>query len=87
MFIASNKAFRVKVNGKKVDIPKGVVGDIPDDVSKEWLIQAAIKDGSIQMLVSAKDRDIEKAIKESEKKSIENQKAKEKEKEKEKEKK
>lgn len=69
LFVVANKRFKVRrADGSPYVIPKGYVGTIPDDVSKEWIVQAALKDGSIVSSESTKDKDIEKAAIEGEKK-------------------
>lgn len=78
MFIYSNKRFKVKkADGTPYIIEKGFVGDIPEEIAKEWLIQAAIKDGSISTPNAKADKAIEKAITTSQKKAHAAQKAKE----------
>jgi hypothetical protein len=78
MFIVSTKKFRIRRPERPVyDIPKGFVGDIPDDIAKEWIIQEAIKEGSISTPASKGDRSIDKAIAKSEEKAKANQKTKE----------
>ena len=67
MFIVSTKRFKVRrADGSPYLIEKGFVGNIPDDVAGEWLIQAAIKEGSISPPENKADRSIEKAIETSE---------------------
>ena len=45
-----------------VRIPNGYVGDIPEDVAEQWIIKAAIEDGSIVCSESHKDTEVEKAV-------------------------
>lgn len=78
MFIVSNKRFKVKrADGSPYIIERGFVGNIPEDVAKEWLIQAAIKDGSISTPDTKSDKNIEKAITTGQRKAKATQKAKE----------
>ena len=78
MFIASNKRFKIRRNdGDPIIIPNGFVGEIPDDVAKEWIIKAAIKDGAIVTTESKKDTAIEKAVSEGKAKITKTQKKKE----------
>lgn len=78
MFICSTKTFKVRCADESIlIIPKGFVGEIPDKAAKEWIIQEAIKDGSISTPASKKDNAIDKAIVESEEKAVEIQKEKE----------
>ena len=63
MFIVSNKRFKIRrADGSSYSIPNGYIGDIPDDVAKEWIVQAALKDGSIVTSESREDKQIEKAV-------------------------
>jgi hypothetical protein len=65
MFIVSTKKFRIRRPERPVyDIPKGFVGDIPEDVAEQWIIQAAIKDGSIVCSQSHTDKAVETAVSE-----------------------
>lgn len=74
MFIASTKAFMVRrADGTPYAIPRGFIGEIPEDVANSKLVQLALKDGSIAAPSSKKDKDIDKAIKGSEEKAVEAQ--------------
>ena len=67
MFIVSTKRFKIRrADGSPFLIEKGFVGNIPEDVASEWLIQQAIKEGSISTPDSKADSSIEKAISASE---------------------
>lgn len=78
MFIVSTKRFKVRrADGSPYLIEKGFVGEIPEDVANEWLIQAAIKDGTISTPATKSDSSVEKAITQSEGKSKAAQKARE----------
>ena len=69
MFIASNKRFKIRrKDGEPVIINRGFIGDIPDEIANEWIIQAAIRDGSIVTTESKKDAAIEEAVTEGKKK-------------------
>lgn len=77
MFIVSTKRFKIRrADGSPFLIEKGFVGNIPDDVANEWLIQAAIKEGSIST-PDKSDRAIDKAITKSETKAKATQKKRE----------
>ena len=79
MFIVSTKKFKIRrADGTAVDIPKGYVGEIPDDIANEWIVQAAIREGSISTPATKADSSIDKAITKSEAKAKATQKAKEK---------
>jgi hypothetical protein len=74
MFIVSTKRFKVRrADGSPYYIANGFVGDIPEDVAESWLIQEAIKEGSISTPNSKADKSIEKAISTSEEKAKTNQ--------------
>lgn len=78
MFIVSTKKFKIRrADGSTYDIPKGYVGEIPDDIANEWLIQMAIKEGAISTPATKADSSIEKTITKSEAKAKATQKAKE----------
>lgn len=78
MFIASTKSFKVRnASGETFLIPMGFVGELPDKFADNWLVQAAIKDGSIKAPASKKDKDVDAAILESKAEALEAQKAKE----------
>ena len=78
MFIVSTKRFKIRrAGGSTVDIPKGFVGEVPDDLKNEWLISEAIKEGSISTPDTKADKSIDKAIAKGEEKAKATQKAKE----------
>ena len=80
MFIHSSKKFKVRrADGSSYLIQKGFVGEIPSDVAKEWIIQEAIKEGSISTPASKKDKDIDKAAETEKANIVKAQKKKEKE--------
>ena len=63
MFISSSKALGVKrANGEFFRIPKGFVGEVPEDVGNALIVQLAIKEGSVKTPLSKKDKDIDKAL-------------------------
>ena len=65
MFIAANRRFKIRrADGSVLLIPNGFVGDIPEDVAEQWIIQAAIKDGSIVCSQSHTDKAVETAVSE-----------------------
>ena len=61
MFINSKKSFGVREKEEVFFIPKNYIGEVPAWVSKHWMIQAAIADGSIVTPKSKKSKDLEKA--------------------------
>lgn len=67
MFINSKKSYEVCGEGEKCVIPANYIGDIPDWAAKHWLIQAAIRDGSIATPEGRSDTAIEKAMADKEK--------------------
>ena len=65
MFINSKKCFEINEGDKKLVIPRGFIGNIPDWAAGHWLIQAAIRDGSI----ATPERALESADTEAEEKA------------------
>lgn len=64
MFILSKKNFLIRrADGSAHRIGKGYAGEIPEDVAKARLVQAAIKGGSIIAPPSHADKDIRAADK------------------------
>jgi len=62
MFIISKRNFVVPRTGREpYVIKKDYIGEIPEDVAGHWLVQAAMKDGSIAAPQSRKDTELEKA--------------------------
>jgi len=62
MFIISKRNFLiVRADGSAYRIPRDYVGEIPADVAAHWLVQGAIKDGSIATPEAHSDRAIEAA--------------------------
>lgn len=62
MFIMSKKNFLIRrADGSSFLIRKDYIGEIPDDVSGHWMVQAAIYDGSIATPSSKKDAALEAA--------------------------
>lgn len=47
MFISSKKCFEIREGGQKLVILRNFIGEIPDWAAGHWLVQAAIRDGSI----------------------------------------
>lgn len=59
MFILSTKTFLVpRADKTTYTIPKDFVGEIPEDVGKSWLVQAAIKSGWISTPAGRTDGDL-----------------------------
>lgn len=70
MFILSKKNFLIRrADGSSFLIRKDYVGEIPDDVSAHWMVQAAISDGSIATPGNNKDAALEAASTEANKKA------------------
>lgn len=61
MFINSKKCFEVREGDQKLVIPRNFIGTIPDWASKHWMVQAAIRDGSIATPDNAADKELEAA--------------------------
>lgn len=63
MFIVAKKKFRIKrADGSLFLIPKEYMGEIPGDVASHWLMQSAIKSGSIAASGSSADKSLDKAV-------------------------
>lgn len=63
MFVNSKKCFEIREGDQKLTIPRGFIGEIPDWAAKHWLIQAAIKEGSIATPENTADQSLEHADK------------------------
>lgn len=63
MFISSKKCFEIREGDQKLVIPKDYIGEIPDWAASHWLIQAAVRDGSVATPQSTADRALEQADK------------------------
>lgn len=63
MFINSKKCFEIREGNQRLVIPCNFIGNIPDWAASHWLVQAAIRDGSISTPDSTKDRALEAADK------------------------
>lgn len=61
MFINSKKCFEIREGNQKLVIPCGYIGSIPDWAAGHWLIQAAIRDGSIATPDNHADGSLEEA--------------------------
>ena len=62
MFIISKKNFKVRrADGSPYFIQKEFIGEIPDDVAKNELIQSAIQSGSIATPTGHKDKELQQA--------------------------
>lgn len=66
MFINSKKSFEIREGANTFTIPRNFIGLVPDWVASHWLIQAAIKDGSIATPENSTDRSLEEADKNAE---------------------
>ena len=69
MFINSKKSFTICEGERKLVIPRGYIGEIPDWAESHWLIRAAIKDGSIAAPENTADKSLERADKTAKKKA------------------
>lgn len=75
MFVMSKRNFLVpRADGTRYMIRKDYIGDIPEDVAKSWLVQAAIKDGGIATPSSHLDGDLRASSDKSDKISAEHDK-------------
>lgn len=61
MFINSKKNFEINQGDRKITIPCGYIGEIPEWVASHWMIQAAIKDGSVATPQNTGDKELEAA--------------------------
>ena len=61
MFINSKKRFEIKEGDKVLVIPRDYIGSIPEWAEEHWMIQAAIRDGSIATPENTADKALEKA--------------------------
>lgn len=61
MFITSKKSFEINEGDRRFTIPRNFIGNIPDWVAGHWLVQAAIRDGSIATPENKADRALEAA--------------------------
>lgn len=61
MFISSKKCFEIHEGGQKLVIPRNFIGEIPEWAAGHWLVQAAIRDGSIATPDSTADLALEAA--------------------------
>ena len=69
MFINSKKNFEICEGEQKLIIPRNFIGEIPNWAANHWLVQAAIKDGSIATPQSTTDKSLEQADKSAKKKA------------------
>lgn len=70
MFIIAKKNFRIRrADGSSFLIKKNYIGEIPEDISRHWLVQSAIKSGSIATPKGTKDNTLIKADQEAEEKA------------------
>ena len=61
MFINSGKCFEICEGDQKLVIPCGYIGEIPEWAAGHWMVQAAIRDGSIATPTGRTDRALEAA--------------------------
>lgn len=69
MFINSKKCFEICEGDHKLVIPRDFIGVIPDWAAGHWLIQAAIRDGSIATPDNTADLALEVADQRAEEKA------------------
>lgn len=64
MFIISKNRFLIPRKGTEAYvIPKDYIGEIPDDVARHWLVEAAIDSGMIATPQGREDKQLETADK------------------------
>lgn len=61
MFINCKKNLAIRIDGDVQSIPAGYIGSIPDALAGHWMVQAAIKDGTIATPGGIADKDLERA--------------------------
>lgn len=69
MFINSKKNFEIREGDRRLVIPCGFIGTIPDWAAGHWLVQAAITDGSIATPKNTADLSLEEADRAAEEKA------------------
>lgn len=61
MFINSKKSYEITEGDRRFSIAPNFIGNIPDWVAGHWLVQAAIRDGSIATPENTADGALESA--------------------------
>lgn len=61
MFINSKKCFEIREGDNVLVIPRDFIGAIPDWAARHWMVQAAIRDGSIATPENTADKALEAA--------------------------
>ena len=61
MFINCKKNLVIRVGDETTEINKDFIGEIPDALAGHWMIQAAIKDGTIATPAGTSDKKLEQA--------------------------
>lgn len=61
MFVNCKKNLAIRIGGDVQSIPAGYIGSIPDVLAGHWMVQAAIKDGTIATPEGIADKDLEQA--------------------------
>ena len=61
MFINCKKNLVIRVGDEITEINKDFIGEIPDALAGHWMIQAAIKDGTIATPAGTSDKKLEQA--------------------------
>lgn len=75
MFIISKRNFLIQRSGAEPYlIKKDFIGEIPEDVASNWLVQAAIDSGTIAAPTGTKDTELREAAQVAEEKEQESDK-------------
>jgi len=61
MFFNCKKNLVIRVGDEITEINKDFIGEIPDALAGHWMIQAAIKDGTIATPAGTSDKKLEQA--------------------------
>lgn len=61
MFINSKKHFEIREGSRRLVIPCGYIGSIPDWAAQHWLVRAAVRDGSLATPDDTADKALEAA--------------------------
>ncbi len=65
MFVNCKKNLDIREKDRKLLIPQGYIGEIPEWAASHWLVKAAIKDGVIVTPENKSDTALEKADQEA----------------------
>lgn len=61
MFINCKKNLAIRIGSEIINIPAGFIGGVPDKLVNHWMIQAALKDGTIVAPTGSTDKKLEQA--------------------------